>query len=74
MSLTPAESELLKDAAATLDGAAHDLRYTYTIPPDHQEWHGDCEEERAAHDRMKALVPKLYALAERADCTSAVTP
>lgn len=73
MTLTTADRELLRDAAATLDGYVLALRRTSTVPPKSTNHAGDALAQTMAA-REKALVTKLYALAERDETPSAVTP
>lgn len=73
MTLTVADRELLREAAATLDGVALELRMCSTVAPEHTDWRDD-EQARAIYEHDKALVNELYALAGRDETPSAVTP
>jgi len=73
MTLTPADRELLREAAATLDVESAVLLHGYATPPEYRDW-GIYHAEQQEYDKMKFLVSKLYALAERGELLSAVTP
>lgn len=64
MTLTAADIEIIREAAAMLDGEAMAMRQSHCRPPDHTDWTGD-PIAKQAHDEMVALVGKLYDVAER---------
>lgn len=64
MKPTPADITIIENAAAIIDGEAHALRQSTTVPPQFIDWNG-CAASKALHDRWLKAVADLYALAAR---------
>lgn len=58
------DTEAIEAAAAILDGEALSLRVCHTTGPLHSDWSGE-ENARVQYEQWKALVGRLYTIADR---------